>query len=448
MTEDQRVGDLSTHDAMGAEPPQIRAAPPGELSRRWSERQRAVAAKMGPPQSSRGSVIWTVGKGANVWDVDGNRYVDLAAGFGSLLLGHGHLRITRAAAEQSERLLQALGDVYSADTKVLLLERLSRLYPKPNALALLGQSGSDALTAALKTALLSTGRPGVLAFRGAYHGLSYGPLAACGLRSSYRDPFLAQLNPQVAFLPYPHDHESAEETLLLAERELRQREYGAVLVEPVLGRGGCVVPPLSFLPALVEVSHRHGALLVADEVWTGLGRSGKWLWSLEACGVEADIVCLGKGLGGGLPISACIGDPDTMSAWERPEEVVHTSTFAGAPLACRAALATLEALDELSLPARAEAVGGRWLHELDETLSPLSAVNEVRGSGLMIGIELRRGPGSASAAMQRLLERGYIVSTGGGSREVIVLTPPLTIAEKLLQGAKGALFEVLRDSDP
>jgi 4-aminobutyrate aminotransferase/(S)-3-amino-2-methylpropionate transaminase len=217
-----------------------------------------------------------------------------------------------------------------------------------------------------------------------------------------------------------------------------------VLVEPVLGRGGCIVPPDAFLPALVELAHRHGALVIADEVWTGLGRSGSMLRS-AAVGAAVDIVCLGKGLGGGLPISACIAPEAIMAAWARGGEVVHTSTHSGAPLACATALATLDALRTRKLPDRARDVGQRVTDALTRELEPVLGFVEARGVGLMVGIELASGE-LGQRAVQGLLERGYVVTSGGARGEVIVLTPALDIHEELLLGVGGALRAVLEST--
>ena len=411
-------------------------APPGPTSRTWLTRHAHVAAPMGPtpPPGPPSGVVYATGKGSNVSDVDGNRYVDLVGGFGAMLLGHGHPTLQRVLTLQSERLLQALGDVYPADAKVALLERLARLYPKPGAKVLLGLSGSDAVSAALKTAKLATGKPGVLAFSGAYHGLGYGPLAACGLRDGYRAPFASELNPKVSFAPYPGDAVSAERSLEACRSALLSREVGAVLIEPVLGRGGVVPAPDGFLSTLQRLTHEAGALLVADEIWTGLGRAGCMLSSL-AQGALPDLVCLGKGLGGGLPVSALIGSEIAMLSWRREPEVVHTATFAGAPLAASTAIATLDVLAKEHLPERADSLGSRYLQALSDALCRLPAVREVRGRGLMLGVDLGERPGAASQLMRNLLGQGYLVSTGGGRREVLVLTPALNIGESVLFGS-------------
>jgi 4-aminobutyrate aminotransferase/(S)-3-amino-2-methylpropionate transaminase len=438
-----------TRSPLGQDEPAISVRPPGPASLSWLARHAHVTAPMGPSASERGgvrapasAVVYATAQGSNVTDVDGNRYGDFAAGFGAMLLGHGHPNVLRVLELQAARLLQALGDVHPADAKIALCERLTQIFPEANARVILGQSGADAVTAALKTALLFTGKPGVIAFRGGYHGLSYAPLAACGLRESYRAPFASQLNPHVTFLDYPAT--SLELTRVLEQASLLMREgsVGAVLVEPILGRGGVVVPPASFLPELAELARGYGALLIADEIWTGLGRSGKMLFSCEN-GLVPDLVCLGKGLGGGLPVSALIGRHDVMSAWRREAEVVHTSTFAGAPLACATALATLDVLAREHLAERARALGQRFRELLEARLSELPSVKAIRGSGFMIAVDLGARAGSATALCRALLERGYITSTGGGQREVLVLTPALNIGERLLFGFIEPLTDAL-----
>lgn len=432
------------------EPPTMRVPPPGPMSIRAAQRLERVecpafverrGARAAVSTADMTPIVLASGSFSNIEDADGNRYVDLAAGFGAVLLGHGAPPITSAVRAQSERLVQGLGDVYSADVKVSLLEELAALHPGESPKVILGQSGSDALTAAIKTAALATGKPGLVAFEGSYHGLGYAPLPACGLRESYRAPFADQLNPRVAFAPYPRGEAEVERSLGALEEALRRGDAGAVLIEPVLGRGGCVVPPDAFVLGVCEAAHRSGALVIADEVWTGLGRSGA-MARTAAIGAPVDILCFGKGLGGGLPIAACVAPDPIMQAWARGGEVVHTSTHAGLPLACAAALATLEALRSEGLVARSFEVGARAQEALRGELAGLPSVVDVRGVGLMIGIELE-SPALALRASRGMLERGYIVITGGRRGEVLTLTPPLTIPEELLHGAARALREAL-----
>jgi 4-aminobutyrate aminotransferase/(S)-3-amino-2-methylpropionate transaminase len=397
-----------------------------------------------PPEGTEpeAPIVYASSLGANVVDVDGNRFVDLAAGFGAILLGHGAQRPARSLEMQAQRAWTGLGDVYPTDAKVAMLERLVALYPQGGAKALLCQSGSDAVTAAIKTAVLHTGRHGIIAFEGAYHGLGYAPLSACGYRESFRAPFQPQLNPLVRFAPYPHSEQQLDEVLQHVRTLLSAGDVGAIVVEPILGRGGCVVPPEGFLPGLFAITRETGTLLVADEIWTGLGRTGALLASSRV-GVVPDVICLGKGLGGGLPISACVARGDVMDAWKRSPGVVHTSTFQGNPLACSTGVATIDTVRAKKLPERAERVGSALQSWLRTSLAGIGCVRAVSGAGLMVGVELDSGQ-TASAACKALLQKGYIIVTGGKQGQTLTLTPPLTIEENLLEGFVDASVEVLR----
>ena len=430
----------------GSEPPLLRVPPPGPMSRSWFGRLQRVecptAFDARPDDSvAEAPIVYSAALGSNVIDVDGNRFVDLAAGFGAVLLGHGAQRTSRALEMQAHRAWNALGDVYPADSKIAMLERVASLHPTPGARVLLCQSGSDAVTAALKTACLATGRAGVLAFEGAYHGLGYAPLAACGYRSSFRNPFARQLNPLVRFAPFPSDVLLLDSCLEFAERQLALGDIGAVLVEPILGRGGCVVPPDAFLPALAALATRHGALLIADEIWTGLGRCGALLAS-SRWGVVPDILCLGKGLGGGLPISACVAPSSIMDAWKNTPGVVHTSTFQGHPLACATGVATIDAIRSGKLHERSAKAGDMLMALLSSALDGLPAVRKITGAGLMVGIALESGAVAAEAA-RMFLRNGYILLTGGTDGSVLTITPPLTISDALLEGFADCAAHVL-----
>jgi len=395
----------------------------------------------GSGTAGSGTIVLSEGVGSNVLDLDGNRYVDLAAGFGALLLGHSPEPIRTALQEQSSRLLQALGDVLPSDTKLSLLPRLARLHPSPGAQVILGQSGADAVTAAIKSAVLSTGRTGLLAFQGSYHGLSYGALAVTDLRRGYRAPFARHLPSAVHFAPYPGSAPAMDAALAAVRAVLASREVAAVVLEPILGRGGVIVPPPGFLSELGRLARQSGTLIIADEIWTGLGRAGAWLASCDEADFTPDLICLGKGLAGGLPLSACLGTAEVMAAWSQEEEVVHTSTFAGAPLACSAALATLEALETGKLAERSAELGREWKERLESGLAGRAGY-AVRGKGLMIGIEC--GALGAAPLQKRLLGRGFVTSTGGGQRDVLVLTPPLTVGRAQLEAFDAALFDCLR----
>lgn len=386
-------------------------------------------------------ISWREAAGANVRDVDGNVFVDLTGGFGAALLAHRHPAVVFAVAEQLGQLVHALGDLQPSDRKVELLTALAALAPF-RARSILGLSGADAVEAALKTALLATKKPGVIAFEGGYHGLSHGPLAACGYGEGFRTPFLEQLNQHVRFAPYPTRADEAEPALQAVERAIVALEgrAGALLVEPVQGRGGVRVPPPGFLRALGELAHRHGLVVIADEIYTGLGRMGPVFLS-AAEGLDADLLCLGKGLGGGFPISACLGREEVMAAWGDPAgEALHTSTFLGNPVACAAALATLEQLASFDFGALALVRE----HKLRSALTAIPGV-EVRGRGLLLGVALGP-PARVLYAMRALLERGYIVCPAGSPPSVLCLTPPSCITDAQVDGFAQALRACLSEA--
>lgn len=385
-----------------------------------------------------GTIVLAQAKGHNVIDVDSNRYVDFACGFGSLLLGHNHESLERALSMQSPRLIQGLGDVYPSDAKIGLLERLARFHSDPRAQVILGQSGADAVTAAIKSAVLHTQRSALVAFGSAYHGLSYGALSVTNLRPGYRDPFEAHLPQDVTWIDYPAQESDLEPCLSALKQRLQSGDVAAVIVEPILGRGGVIVPPLGFLSGLAELAHQVGTLVISDEIWTGLGRTGRWLAGSIEEDFRPDLICLGKGLGGGLPISATVGSFEVMSSWSQEPEVVHTSTFAGAPLACTAALSTLDVLGRKKWIETADQMGNAWIQALKQLMQG-SALGEIRGRGFMIGMDAGRIPGGASALQRALLERGFITTTGGGKRDVLVLTPALNVSHDLLMAFEDSL---------
>ena len=378
---------------------------------------------------SDGPIFWERASSANVIDVDGNRYVDLLSGFGVAALGHAHPAITTVWGAQAGELPHAMGDVYPARLKVELLEALTRILPGDLGCAILSSSGSDAVESALKTALVATGRPDVIAFEGAYHGLGFGALDTTH-RRLFRAPFEARLPGRTRFVPYG-DAKAVREALAAGE-------VGAILVEPIQGRGGCVVPPQGFLRELRELADGSRTLLVVDEVYTGLGRAGSWL-ACEHEGVLPDVVALGKGLGNGFPISACVGREHVMRAWRASSgEAVHTSTHLGNPVGCRVAAAVLEILERDRLPQRATRVGARLLERLHSELGNAPCVREVRGRGLMLGIELDTAA-VAQRVVAAMLSEGWILLAEGVEGRVLSLTPPLTISEELLDRATDRL---------
>lgn len=433
-------------------PPRIVAPPPGRVSRRLSGRLAGVESRNVTYRSREFPIFWKKASGSNVWDPDGNRYVDLTAGFGVAAAGHGNRRVVTALRRQIGRQLHGLGDVHPPAAKLKLLEALAERSPYAETRTILGNSGSEAVEAALKTARLATGKPGVLAFTGAYHGLTYGALALTD-RMHFRGPFLDQLNPHVVWAPFPPgpgaDPAAALAAVEAALDSPKGEKVGCLIVEPIQGRGGIVEPPAGFLPGLKDLCARRDLLLIFDEIYTGCGRTGRW-FALEHEGVLPDLLCLGKAMSGALPVSACLGPADLMEAWPPSGgEAIHTSTFLGNPVACAAATASLREIGRRGLPERAATVGAAWRAELEELAGRHAIVRGVRGRGLMLGLELV-DPDSGAPATDRtlrlvndMLRRGWIVLPDGEHANIISLTPPLTISESLLERATTVLDELL-----
>ena len=443
--------------AFGSLLPHVRVPPPGPASRALADRLRSVESRNLTHLADDWPIFWDEAAGANVRDADGNVYVDLCAGFGVALLGHSHPAVTAAVADQTRRLTHGMGDVHPPAIRVRLLERLREIAPWPDARAVLATSGTEAVEVALKTAMLATGKPGILAFEGGYHGLTLGSLAATQ-RDLFRRPFAERLYPGVAFAPFPleggRSDAEAERALERVRDALRAgapngHPIGAVLIEPVQGRAGARMPAGGFMAELSALASEAGALVIADEILTGVGRCGAMLASGRV-GLEPDLVCIGKALGGGLPIAACLGSSAVMDAWPESEgEAVHTSTFLGHPLACAAALAALDRYGPERVLARAEALGTRLRTRLAARLRGVSGVAEVRGLGLLIGIELAGGQGSSTAAgaaarvAVAALKRGLIVLPAGDHGQVVELTPAVALTDEQADHATEVLVSAI-----
>jgi 4-aminobutyrate aminotransferase/(S)-3-amino-2-methylpropionate transaminase len=405
---------------------------PGPRSRALAERLARVESRNVTCLAPEAPIFWERAAGANVWDADGNRFVDLGAGFGVANAGHAHPRVVEALIEQSERLLHGMGDVHPSAVKVELLERLAALFPGGGAArAVLGSSGSDAVEIALKTAQLATGRAGVIAFDGAYHGLSLGALDATH-RREFREPFAARLSGATIFARFG-DFEDVSR-LVAASRI----PVGAVIVEPIQGRGGERIPPDGFLAALRALCDREGLLLIADEVYTGFGRTGRW-FACDHEGVVPDLLCVGKGLASGMPIAACIGSKAVMDAWPPSDgEALHTQTFLGHPPGCAAALASIAVLEDEKLVERAAEHGAAALAQLRTRLAGRRGVADVRGRGLLLAVECDT-PARCLRVCTEALRRGVIVVPSGDDGRVVAITPPLSIEADALTDALDVL---------
>lgn len=383
-------------------------------------------------------VFWNLARGAIVTDVDGNEYVDCTAAFGVAGLGHGNVRVARAVADQAQRLIHGMGDVHPTEIRVRLLERLASILPIGLTKAFLATGGSEAIEAALKTAMLLTGKSRFASYRGGYHGLSFGALAVAGIER-FRTPFAGVFRHEPVSLDYPRSTANAAEAAARA-RDLLKRttDVAALVVEPIQGRGGCIVPPPGYLNHIREICDELNVVLIVDEIFTGFGRTGTW-FAVEYERVVPDIICIGKAMGSGVPISAAVGRADVMDAWPLSTgEALHTSTFLGNPLGCAAALATIEEMERLALAERAATVGETLGRRLDR-LRAYPGVCDIRGRGMLWGVELR-DRATAFAATKNALARGLIVSQTGTNGNVVALSPPLTIDREQLEGAIG-IFE-------
>jgi 4-aminobutyrate aminotransferase-like enzyme len=404
-------------------------------------------------------IVWERARGVHVWDAEGQKYLDLTAAFGVAAAGHANPAVVRAGQQQMARLLHAMGDVHPHALKAELARELSRLTferwsrtthhaSRITGKVIFNNSGFEAVEAALKTALLATGKRGVIAFEGAYHGLGYGALNATH-RAHFRGPFRSQLREFGSFLPFPTTRTELRLLTSAATRLFRREKVGAILVEPVQARGGINVPPPEFLPLLRTLCDEHGALLILDEIYTGFGRTGKW-FACEHSGVIPDLICLGKALTGGFPLSACVGRAAVMdAAWPASTgEAIHTSTFLGHPVGCAMALAQIAEIKRLKLVERSARLGEVMLARLN-SIHASRITHQARGLGLMAGLELLNADGSPATAealhvIKAMLRRGCILLPEGAHGNVISFTPPLTITEAQLATTAKTLAVILK----
>jgi 4-aminobutyrate aminotransferase/(S)-3-amino-2-methylpropionate transaminase len=374
-------------------------------------------------------IFWESGHGCLITDVDGNRLLDMTAAFGVSALGHGRTSATIAAANQGDSLLHGMGDVHPTLAKLELCEELCRLSGFPDAKVLLGTSGGDAVEAAIKSAILRTGKHRVVAFDGGYHGLNLGALNATA-RADFRMPFQRHLADFVMHLPYG------------GPLKMLPDDTAAVLVEVIQGRGGIQEASTEWLMDLRSLCDATGALLIVDEVFTGFWRTGE-VFAHRHHGVTPDIIACGKVLGGGMPISACIGNGDAMSGWPvSTGESIHTSTFLGHPGGCAAASATLKALSDMDAGSTVTRLGTYLRNHLDVlAIKHAGKITDIRGKGLMLGIQMD-APGAAVTLSGALLQRG-IITLPAGNGDVLELTPPFVVTEPQLDFVVRAVDHAL-----
>jgi 4-aminobutyrate aminotransferase len=364
------------------------------------------------------------GDGCWATDVDGNQFLDFTAGIAVNTTGFAHPKVVAAIEEQAHRFLHMSGTDFYYRTEIELAERLeAAILPGIPARVFFTNSGAEAIEGAMKLARYATGRPSYIAFIGAFHGRTYGALSLTASKASQRRRF-APLLSSVFHAPFPSVARGVTTDEALARIEelfatvAPPESVAAVFVEPIQGEGGYLVPPDDFLPRLRELTLKHGILLVADEVQSGMGRTGKLL-AVEHTGVEPDIVCLANGIASGLPLGAFIARAEQMS-WPPGS---HGSTFGGNPIACAAGLATLDLLQE-GLMENAAKVGSEMEDGLREIAASHRSVTDVRGRGLMLAMELKTAD-QAAHLVQSAFERGLLLLTAG--TRAVRICPPLVI---------------------
>lgn len=424
---DLRQGDLL---------PKILTRPPGRRSKELSRRaRRAEAPGINTLYDDHDNIFWQQAKGCNVVDVDGNRYLDFTSGFGVAAIGHRHPDVEKAICRQSEQLIHGLGDAMGHGLRVELAERLQDLTPVDDPQVYFAISGADAVEIAIKTLLLATGRHRLLVFAPSYHGLTLGALSASS-RPTFRQPFEAHL--------HRHAHRLAFGCPLREiEEQLQVGDIAGLLLEPIVGREGVLFPPPGWLRGVADLCQRHGTPLVVDEIFTGWGRTGD-LFAVDHEQVRPDILLCGKALAGGLPIGAVIAKRSLLQSWKTPGEALHTATFVANPLSCAGALATLDVISRLDLVHASRSFGESLAPRFEAWKRELSAVVDVRGRGLLWGIEVQRAD-QASKLMRRLLECGLIALAGGAEGRVLQWVPPLTITTRQLDWALETLHTQLQE---
>ena len=401
---------------------------------------------------------WSHGEGHRLFDTDGRAYLDFANSIAVTALGHRHPRVSAAIHAQVDRLIGPTGAIGYAEPVVRLAGMLAETLPAPIDTVFFVNSGSEAVEAALKLARRVSGRPGIVAFRGAFHGRTFGAASVTSSSLNYRtgyEPFV----PGVYFAPYPAaypefggDPEAASRSAVATLQSLfstivAPSTVASVIIEPVLGEGGYQPAPASFLRALREICTQHGILLIADEVQTGYGRTGR-MWGFEHAGIVPDVVCIAKAIANGLPLAAIASSRELQERWGKG---AHGSTYGGNPVACAAAVAVLETIGDEGLVANAAARGAELTSGLRAMMAEDERIGDVRGPGLMIGVEFvtDRATGEpdgalAQAVQQRAADLGLLILTCGPLHQVIRWIPPLNVSGAEIAEGLEIFGEALR----
>ena len=413
---------------------------PGPKARALLERDAKVISSSYPRAYP---LVMDHGKGVEVWDADGNRFIDMMAGIAVLSTGHSHPKVVKAVKDAAENFLHISSDFYH-EGWVRLSEKLDEIAPfEEGAKTFLTNSGTEAVETAIKLAKYHTKRHNFIGFFGAFHGRTMGSVSFTASKPHDHRGFYP-LMPGVTHVPFPDEYrpilhrklgeDYGETCVRFIEEEIIAHnvpgdEIAGVLVEPIQGEGGYVVPPAGFFPALRKLCDKYGIMLIVDEVQSGMGRTGKW-WAVEHFGVEPDIVVSAKGIASGLPLGACIARESVMT-WPKG---THGNTYGGNPIACAASLATIELLEEKYLANAAE-VGQYTMDALEEIQARHTSIGDVRGKGLMIGVEFVKDKNTKepNEEIRNMIEHTAFehgLLTLGCGKSTMRFAPPLCITKK------------------
>jgi 4-aminobutyrate aminotransferase len=400
---------------------------------------------------------WSHGIGHRLYDTAGNGYLDFANGIAVTSLGHAHPRVTAAIHAQVDRLIGPVHAIGFSEPTVQLARRLAATFPAPLDSVLFMNSGSEAIDGALKLARRTTGRPGIIAFRGGFHGRTFGATSVTTSNINYRTGY-EPLVPGVYFAPYPsayeHDGDEASATASsmavlrsLLATIIAPSQVAAILIEPVQGEGGYTPAPVEFLRELRALCDEHGILLIADEVQSGFARTGE-MWSFLHAGIVPDVVVTAKAIANGLPLSAIVASKELQERWGRG---AHGTTYGGNPVACAAGVAVLETIEDEGLVANARLRGAELSGGLRELMAEFPGIGDVRGPGLMIGVEFvrdrttREPDGAmAEAVAARAADDGLLLLTCGIHHQVIRWIPPIDVTVSEVEEALDTFERALR----
>jgi 4-aminobutyrate aminotransferase len=394
------------------------------------------------------------GAGSYLYDTEGNKYLDFTTGIGVTNTGHCHPKVVKAIQEQAEKLIHGQANIVMHQPMLDLIDRLKKIVHPSLDGFFFSNSGAEAVEGAVKLARMATGRPNVIVFQGSFHGRTVGTMSLTTSKTIYRAGY-QPLMPGVFVAPFPYvyrygwDEEQTsrwclDELELLLMSQTAPHETAAILIEPVLGEGGYVVPPRSFIEGLREIADQHGILLIFDEIQSGFGRTGKW-FAHDHFDVRPDIITVAKSLASGMPISGVISRLELMEKWIPGS---HGGTYGGNVVAAAAAVATFDAIEEENMLENAAEKGEQLINALKEFQRSHPEIGDVRGLGLMIGVEYRDGEGKpskelAKAVTKKAFEKGLMLLTCGPWDNTIRLIPPINISSTEVEEALGIIEDSL-----